>query len=330
MYISLEMEHEICPFANTHVHLFFSRISMEMSLDQKLLVIRLENVLDPWIDAYIGSTFNIHVRVGLLKSVRDFTPHPQEHMGESDEPFVQDFSLALQSTALSSNLEPSRGDSPTSSPHVKFCACDIDGNCLHAPAAISHLNPFIKMCIFGPTNSKLRISTIQVTGRNFLLPNPLVLVEYHSVMKNRAFISGVVSDDYLDMYLRGLTLAGTTSIMYEDGIEVQAGFFVHYGVNTLWQQQPTRIASGSNIVKFSTGDDDAFDLQVCQCNLLNVCEERRLTNKSLIVKICILAPDSSIEQVVSMGLTLTSGRGQTVRDHFTSSSSTYSFDVSLT
>jgi hypothetical protein len=291
---------------------------MEISQDQTLLVIRLENVLDPWIEAYMGSTFDIHLRVGLLKSVRDASPHRQEHAGERNEPLLQDFHLALQSTAPAPSLELARGDAYASSPHIKFCACGIDDNCLDTQAVISHLNPYTKICIFGPTDSKLRISTIQVMAKNFILPNPPVLVEYHTLMKNTAYISGVVSDDYLDKYLRGLTLAGMTNIMYDDGREAQAGFFVHYALNTLLQPQLNRIDSGSNRAKRRTGEDDAFDLQACQCNLMNVCEEKQMTNKSPIVKLCLLAPNTPIEQVVSMGLTLTDGREHTVRDLFTS------------
>lgn len=290
------------------------RWSIQTNKDQTLMVFHLEDSLDPWIEAYTGSTFNIHVRAGLKP--RD-TSHPQPS-GEG-ETHLQDYHFVIQSSMPSPRVlghQETRGDYQLT-PRIKFCACDMNSICFEHAIALSHLHPYVNICLVGPENTKLKVSSLRITGSNFIYPNPRLFVEYDSSNRNRAYVSGEMLRELLDVDSGGLTIVGTTTVSYDDGRKGETGFFVPYVMNELVPQRMVGDGfegmTSLRLTRASRRSQELPDVQVCQCNQYNMCEEKSLRRRFPNVRLCLLAQDSTIEHVASMGLALTSGTEHTVR-----------------
>jgi hypothetical protein len=277
-------------------------------------VIDLDDVLDPWIDAFVGSAFSIHARVGL-ESTEDLLAVNQT----SNDIIVQDFRLSMQSTSFAVNSlvrsTELMGNSQRES-ILKFCPCGNDDVCFGGPVALSHLNSVIRICLVGPNHARIKMSSIHVMGMQLSIPSPRVLIEYDGTNMNLAFIMGQLPLEFLETDYRGITISGTTSILTEDGREIKEGFLIHYTLNALTLSPGIADKTSSNArdrVITRVGSTGSTTLQACQCNGYNMCEKKTLIPKSRKVKLCILAEDSSIVQLLSMGLSQKNGNRHTVR-----------------
>jgi len=123
---------------------FDSWSSIEKSRDQTLWVFHLNKTLDPWIDAFIGTAFDIYTRVALEPLGASKTPQ-QSTLGHQ---VVQVFQLTLQAVPFDTSLDmisrydvggPKRESATsgstgpavtTESTGLKICVCDAKHDCI--------------------------------------------------------------------------------------------------------------------------------------------------------------------------------------------------------
>ena len=268
-------------------------------------MIELENVADPWIDSFARTTFNIHAKTVLIESDSDAITSRQS----------QDFHLAIQSSfsadSYSESTEPFRGgfqSTLVSFPHLqstgsllKFCPCDSNDTCFNGPdAALSYLVRQVRVCIVGPIQSKIRMSSLKLVGMNHNVLSPDFIIEYDGDNRNLAFITGELPQEFLDMGIQGFSLLGTTAVVSKGGSESEEGFFVHYDMNALMYSAAINAGkyTRDSILTIDNSQDGAtVRLQVCQCSIYNTCEVEALLPSSRKVRVCLLAQDFHIGAV---------------------------------
>lgn len=262
------------------------------SIDKTFLVIELQNVADPWIDSFARTTFNIHATVVL-----------QSDSDAISSRLSQDFNLAIQSSissvSYSNSTRPFRGGFQTTplGSLLKFCPCDNNNICFNGHhASLSYLVRQVRVCMLGPTQSMIRMSSLKLLGMNQVVHSPEFIIEYDGDNKNLAIITGKLSQEFLDMGRQGFSLLGTTAVVSKSGKESEEGFIVHYDMNALMSSAGKQ--TKDNILTIEDSRDGAtVRLQVCQCSIHNTCEIKALLLISQKIRICLLAQDFNIGAV---------------------------------
>jgi len=206
---------------------------------------------------------------------------------------------------------------------LEFCACDIDNVCFDGHVALSYLNSLIKICLSAlPVYAQINITYVEIIAAHLALPAPNLEVQYNDTNDNLAYVTAQMPPDYFDAdQLHGLTIVGTSNIAAESGRDADAGFLVHYALNTLLSPLDNddlflisvNVTEDLGPQEDNKGNDPVMlVLQACKCDSFNVCDETPILPDSRNVRLCFLAQNSAIVEIVSLSLKQKNGNEQNV------------------
>lgn len=206
---------------------------------------------------------------------------------------------------------------------LEFCPCDVDNVCFDGHVALSYLNSLIKICLSAlPGYAKINITYVEIIAAHLALPAPNLEVQYNNANDNLAYVTAQMPPDYFEAdQLHGLTVVGTSNIAAENGREADAGFLVHYALNTLLSplDNDDFFLISVNVTEDLDPEEESkgnypvmLVLQACKCDSYNLCDEKPILLVSPIVRLCLLSQNSAIVEIVSLSLKQKNGNEQNV------------------
>ncbi|KAL3782646.1 hypothetical protein HJC23_010155 [Cyclotella cryptica] len=297
--------------------------SIERSLDQTLWVFHLDNDLDPWIDAFLGTTFDINTAV-TLEPANESTTAQQSTLSHQ---VVQVFRFTLQSVPLDASPNiifqhdvgsiirdyyTSRSTGPavtTESTGLQVCVCDGHFDCVDDLSPLLLQN--VRLCL-----SMRRPGIGGIESMFFQLPNgheyPIIrmsLPQYNTEVKEYegggitvettgpfGFSEGQITD----LEVRGIVSSrpsnGSEPVDLKFSLSMKFSFDSNAWIRSSFRS--TRIAGidtasqrTSYSVEPSMTVQPNIQLEFCACDIDNVCFDTHVALSYLnsLIKICLSA-----------------------------------------